>query len=215
VSFDLNDFADQFKNLDPDNIGNWPILVRGLIVAFVAAAVLAAGYYFDTQNQLSILASAESKEVNLKRDFEAKQAKAANLDAYKAQMKEMEESFGTMLRQLPSKTEVADLLVDITQTGLASGLEFDLFKPKNEIPKEFYAELPISVDVTGKYHQLGEFVSGIAALPRIVTLHNISIKAEKGGVLKMSATAKTYRYLDEEEIAAGKRKNRKSKRRRR
>ena len=214
MSFDLNDFADQFKNLDPENIGNWPILVRGLIVVFVAAAVLAAGFYFDTQEQLNVLAQTEQKETVLKQSFETKQAKAANLDAYKAQMKEMEESFGTMLRQLPSKTEVADLLVDITQTGLASGLEFDLFKPKNEIPKEFYAELPISLDVTGKYHQLGEFVSGIAALPRIVTLHDISIKAGTDGVLKMSATAKTYRYLDEEEIAAGLAKNKNKKRKR-
>jgi len=208
VSFDVNDFADQFKNLDPDNIGNWPVLVRSLIVIAVIAVVLAAGYYFDTQKQIESLTRAESQEKTLKSNFERKQAKAANLDAYKAQMKEMEESFGTMLRQLPSKTEVADLLVDITQTGLASGLEFDLFKPKAEIPKEFYAELPISLQVSGNYHQLGEFVSGIAALPRIVTLHDIEIKSDNEGALTMSATAKTYRYLDEEEIAAGKKKRR-------
>lgn len=210
MSIDLNNFTDQFKNLDPENIGNWPILVRGLIVLAVAAAVLVAGYYFDTQKQLETLAREESQEVTLKQNFEKKQAKAANLEAYKAQMKEMEESFGTMLRQLPSKTEVADLLVDITQTGLASGLEFDLFKPLNERPKEFYAELPISVKVAGNYHQLGEFVSGIAALPRIVTLHNIEIKTGqgKGGLLEMSATAKTYRYLDDTEIAAGKKRQR-------
>jgi len=122
-------------------------------------------------------------------------------------MKEMEESFGTMLRQLPSKTEVADLLVDITQTGLASGLEFELFQPQGEIPKEFYAELPISIKVRGNYHQVGEFVSGIAALPRIVTMHNISItKSEKSSLLQVSAIAKTYRYLDEEEVAAGKKR---------
>lgn len=211
MSIDLNNFADQFKNLDPDNIGNWPVLVRGLIVLIVAVAVLGAGYYFDTQNQLEVLARHESTENTLKKDFETKQSKAVNLEAYQAQMVEMEESFGTMLRQLPSKTEVADLLVDITQTGLASGLEFDLFKPNNESPKEFYAELPISIEVNGSYHQLGAFVSGVASLPRIVTLHDIQIKAGKEGQLKMAATAKTYRYLDEDELAAG----RTSKKRRR
>ncbi|MGM0593596.1 MAG: type 4a pilus biogenesis protein PilO [Pseudomonadota bacterium] len=214
MSVDINKFADQFRNLDPDNIGSWPILVRGFIVMIVAIAVLGAGYYFDTQKQLEELKRSQSEEATLKKDFETKQAKAASLDAYKAQMVEMEESFGTMLRQLPSKTEVADLLVDITQTGLASGLEFDLFKPEGERPKEFYAELPISVSVNGNYHQLGEFVGGIAALPRIVTLHNISIKSERDGGLNMSATAKTYRYLDDDEIAAGQSSNASSRRRR-
>lgn len=199
---DFNKFADQFRNLDPDNIGNWPILVRGLIIVVIAGAVLFAGYYFDTQKQLQVLSREEASEQTLKKDFETKQAKAVNLESYQAQMKEMEESFGTMLRQLPSKTEVADLLVDITQTGLASGLEFDLFKPNNESPKEFYAELPISIEVKGGYHNLGEFVSGIAALPRIVTLHDIKLENKRTGELGMSATAKTYRYLGEDEIAA-------------
>lgn len=218
MNIDLNNIGEQFSNLDPDNIGNWPVLVRGLILLVVIAAVLGAGFYFDTRDQLDVLERKESEETRLKKDFETKQAKAASLPAYKAQMKEMEESFGTMLRQLPSKTEVADLLVDITQTGLASGLEFDLFKPTNESPREFYAELPISVEVKGGYHQLGEFVSGIAALPRIVTLHDIKIataRGDSGGQLKMSATAKTYRYLDEDEIAAGKKSKKGSRRRRR
>lgn len=219
MKFDLNEFFDQFRNLDPDNIGNWPVVVKSLIVTAVAIVVLVAGYYLDIQEQLNVHAKKEAQEIKLKKDFEKKQAKAANLGAYKAQMAEMEESFGTMLRQLPSKTEVADLLVDITQTGLASGLEFELFKPESEIPKEFYAELPIAVTVKGSYHQLGQFVSGIAALPRIVTLHQISItKAKDGEKLTMSATAKTYRYLDEEEIAAGKKsasKNKRKARRRR
>lgn len=210
MSININELSEQFSNLDPDNIGNWPVLVRTIIVIAVAVLVLAAGYYFDTQDQLAALERSEAEEVRLKSDFEKKQAKAVNLEAYKQQMVEMEESFGTMLRQLPSKTEVADLLVDITQTGLASGLEFNLFKPEVEAPKEFYAELPISITVNGNYHQLGEFVSGIAALPRIVTLHEIKISKQKNGdLLSMSATAKTYRYLDEEEIAAGKKKSRK------
>lgn len=219
MALDLNDIQEQFSNLDPENIGNWPILVRGLIIVVVALAVLGSVYYFDTQQQLSELEKSQKKEVTLKSTFETKQAKAASLDAYKQQMKEMEESFGTMLRQLPSKTEVADLLVDITQTGLANGLEFELFQPKQESKKEFYAELPIDINVRGNYHELGGFVSGIAALPRIVTIHDIAIKSEKGTggglpTLSMKAIAKTYRYLDDEEIAQGK-KDAKGKNRRR
>ncbi len=210
----INDYIEQLQSLDPNNIGNWPLLFRVLIVLSVFIVVLVAGYYLDTETQREELARAQNVEKTLKVKFEKKQAKAANLEAYKAQMVEMEESFGTMLRQLPSKTEVADMLVDITQTGLASGLEFRLFKPKGEIPKEFYAELPISIEVSGSYHNLGKFISGMAALPRIVTLHNIGIKAEKSGVLSMTATGKTYRYLDDEEIAAGKAKSKKKGRRR-
>lgn len=193
----------QFRNLDPNNIGGWPAPAKGGVIALVCLAVLGLGYWFDTQEQWAVLERARQNEERLKKDFETKQAKAASLDAYRQQMAEMEESFGTMLRQLPSKTEVADLLVDITQTGLASGLEFDLFKPANDMPKEFYAELPIDVKVVGTYHSFGEFVSGVSALPRIVTLHDISIAptAKIVGVLVMEVKAKTYRYLDEEEIA--------------
>lgn len=223
MALDLNDIQEQFSNLDPENIGNWPILVRGVIVFAIALTVLGAVYYFDTQHQLTDRERLIQKEVTLKSTFETKQAKAASLDAYKEQMKEMEESFGTMLRQLPSRTEVADLLVDITQTGLANGLEFDLFQPKDEIKKEFYAELPITIKVRGNYHQLGGFVSGIAALPRIVTIHDIMIKGSKdpkgpkGAVgsdftLSMDAVAKTYRYLDDEEIAADKAATKKKRR---
>lgn len=192
-----------YKNLDPNNMGSWPKPAKAGVILMICAAVLGLGYYFDTQEQQLQLEKASKLEITLKQEFEAKQAKAANLDAYKQQMKEMEESFGTMLRQLPSKTEVADLLVDITQTGLASGLNFSLFQPKNEIPQEFYAELPITLKVEGDYHQFGEFVSGVAALPRIVTLHDINISRTKdGSVLSMQATAKTYRYLEEEEMMA-------------
>lgn len=219
MSIDLQQLQEQFSNLDPENIGNWPILVRSLIVILLCFLVLGGVYYFFTQDQLSELERQKAEQDQLLAKFAKKQERAVNLEAYKAQMKEMEESFGTMLRQLPSKTEVADLLVDITQTGLASGLEFDLFQPQNENPKDFYAELPIDITVKGDYHELGQFVSGIAALPRIVTIHNINIETPKAknavaNELVMNAVAKTYRYLDAEEIAAGKKKKQKPTRRR-
>lgn len=216
MNFDFSNIGEQFSNLDPDNIGSWPILVRGLIVIGVCAGVLGAGYYFDTQHQQTELNQVISEEAGLWTTFEKKQKKSSNLRAYKAQMKEMEESFGTMLRQLPSKNEVADLLVDITQTGLANGLEFELFKPRRESKKEFYAVKPINIVVSGFYHNIGEFVSGIAALPRIVTIHDIKLTVGNttSKKLKMQATAKTYRYLDEEEIAAAGKSKKKKKRRR-
>lgn len=190
------------KELDLDfhNAGNWPWLVKGVFIGLLSIAVLFAGYWFDLSNQWEVLQQARQKEVALKQVFESKQRKAANLEAYEKQLAEMRKSFGAMLRQLPSKTEVADLLVDISQTGLASGLEFRLFKPEPEIRKDFYAELPIRIEVTGRYHEFGKFVNGVAALSRIVTLHNISIKPEdKSGKLVMDLTAKTYRYLEEGE----------------
>jgi len=203
ADIDLND-------LDFSNIGSWPILVKGILIAIVAIGVLTLGYFLDIQAQQENLDRITVEENRLKEDFEFKQAKAANLDAYKAQMVEMEDSFGAMIRQLPSKTEVEDLLIDISQTGLASGIEFQLFKPLAEKHIEFYAELPITLKMTGTYHQFGEFVSGIAALPRIVTLENISITGAKGkdDNLTMDVTAKTYRYLDESEVSSKRKKRR-------
>ncbi len=197
----------ELNNLDLDfqNVGDWPMVLKAIASVLVCIAVLGAGYWFDTQHQLVTLENAEKKERELKTTFEIKQAKAVNLDAYKQQMVEMKSTFGTMLRQLPSKTEVAGLLVDISQTGLASGLEFELFQPSTEKPAEFYAELPISIRVTGNYHRFGNFVSGIAALPRIVTLHNISI-TPTGETFTMNALAKTYRYIDESEQTPRKKK---------
>lgn len=194
-------------DLDLQNIGAWPLALKIAVIAIVVVAVGVAGFFLDTKAQIEKLERAERKEEELKKDFREKQAKAVNLDAYKRQMKEMEESFGAMLRQLPSKTEVEDLLIDISQTGLASGIEFQLFKPQGERFIDFYAELPIQMQMTGTYHEFGNFVSGIAALPRIVTLHNISIQGGKGN-LNMNVTAKTYRYLDEEEISSKKSKKR-------
>ena len=203
ADFDIND-------LDINNIGSWPTAIKGVLIAIVSVGVLALGYFLDIQDQQDNLERIIGEEKRLKSDFEGKQARATNLEAYKAQMVEMVDSFGAMIRQLPSKTEVEDLLVDISQTGLASGIEFQLFKPLAEKHIEFYAELPITLKMTGDYHQFGEFVSGIAALPRIVTLENISIvggKGKKDG-LTMDVTAKTYRYLDESEVS-GKRNKRK------
>jgi len=202
------------SNLDLGNLGAWPMPVKAALIAVVCIIVLALGYFLDTQKQLDALERNRNEETTLKKDFEAKQAKAANLDAYKKQMEEMQQSFGAMLRQLPSKTEVEDLLVDISQTGLASGIEFQLFKPEAERQIDFYAELPITMKMTGTYHEFGRFVSGIAALPRIVTLHNITIRGDKSGGLTMDVQAKTYRYLDEAEIAAARKQKQQTKKRR-
>ncbi len=199
------------NNLDFSNLGAWPVPVKTGLIVVACILILVAGYFLDIQGQLDDLERARAQESRLKKEFEQKQAKAANLDKYKAQLEEMKKSFGAMLRQLPSKTEVEDLLVDISQTGLAAGVEFQLFQPGQERQIEFYAELPIKMTMSGAYHQFGHFVSGVAALPRIVTLHDINIKRSKSGKLVMNVTAKTYRYMDEAEIAAA-RKNKAKKR---
>ena len=200
------------NDLDFNNIGKWPTALKVALIIIVCAAVAVAGFFLDVKKQSAKLQRAEKEEVTLKQEFESKQAKAVNLDAYKQQLKDIEESFGAMLRQLPSKTEVEGLLVDISQTGLASGIEFQLFKPEGEKYIDFYAELPIKMKMTGTYHEFGNFVSGVAALPRIVTLHDISItKDKKSDRLTMEVTAKTYRYLDETEIAAHKKTGKKKK----
>jgi type IV pilus assembly protein PilO len=187
------------NNLDIKNIAKWPLAARVFVVGAVFVGVLGLGYWLDIKDQRASLEKAEAKEKELRQVFEVKAKKAANLDAYEQQLAEMKESFGAMLRQLPNKTEVAELLVDISQTGLASGLEFELFKPQSEVPKEFYAELPITIRVKGSYHEFGNFISGVAALPRIVTVHDINIEPAKNGELTMDILAKTYRYMDENE----------------
>ena len=197
LNIDLSDL----RNIDFNDVARWPMFLKVIAIILLCGAVLGAGIWFDTRNQLDILEKAVKKEQELKTTFATKQNKAANLADYRAQMDDMKKSFGTMLRQLPGETEVEALLVDISQTGLANGLEFELFKPGAETPAEFYAELPIQIKVIGNYHDFGRFVSDVAALPRIVTLHDFSIKASKTkgqGGLTMEATAKTYRYLDEE-----------------
>ena len=194
----------ELNELDFSNIGDWPVAVKVALIVVLCAVVGVGWYFLYTEDQYKQLARVEATERDLRQDFEVKQAKAANLEAYRAQLAEMQQSFGAMLRQLPNRTEVADLLVDVSQTGLAAGLEFELFQPQGEVPKDFYAELPIKIRVIGDYHEFGEFVSGLAALPRIVTIHDVQIQprgnnpgADNAGDLIMEATARTYRYLDE------------------
>ena len=197
----LNEILEQLRNLDPNDPGRWPLAARiGTVVLLFVLAASAGYWYFVWKAKRPELLEARAKETELWSTLETKARKAANLQAYKDQLAEMEKSFGAMLRQLPNKKEVADLLIDVSQTGLAAGLEFQLFQPQNEIPKDFYAELPIKLRVVGDYHEFGEFISGIAALPRIVTIHDIDIKpiaGQRAGGLVMEATAATYRYLDE------------------
>jgi type IV pilus assembly protein PilO len=193
---------DELRSLDTNDPGRWPLPIRvGAVVVVFAAAVAFGIYMFVIKTEMPLLRRAEAEEVTLRGQFEERQRKAANFDAYRAQLAEIERDFGAMLRQLPGKTEVPSLLVDISQTGLGAGLEEQVFTPAGEIHKDFYAELPIKLRYTGSYHELGYFVSGIAALPRIVTLHDISIRPSRGSAadeLTLDVTAKTYRYLDEE-----------------
>lgn len=200
---------DELNNLDVSdlkNIGTAPGIVKGFLIVLVCVIVAAAGYFLVTTPALEELKKAEKQESSLKVVFDEKAAKAANLDAYKQQLDEMRQSFGALLRQLPNKTEIETLLTDISQTGISSGLEIELFKPEGLIPKDFYAEYPIKLRVTGRYHQFAQFVSGVAALPRIVTLQNIEIepaKKDNGVKLAMELTAVTYQYLDETEELEG------------
>lgn len=188
---------------DIKKIGSAPMPVKVFVIILICLAVAGIGVWQDTMKQLERLEKAEKQEITLKQTFDQKQSKAANLDAYAQQLDEMKRSFGALLRQLPNKTEIESLLTDISQTGIASGLEIEYFKPEGLSPKEFYAEFPIKLRVTGRYHQFGKFVSGVAALPRIVTMRDITIKHpkdQKSGVkLVMEVTAVTYQYLDEQE----------------
>ena len=207
---------DELRSLDPRDPGRWPFAVRAGTVGacFLVLAILAA-YFFVWTDLNPKLEQLQDQEQQLRTEFSTKHAKATNLDVYKQQLADIEKSFGAMLRQLPSKTEVDNLLVDISQTGLAAALDQKLFQPEGEIKKDFYAERPIKIRFAGSYHQFGAFVSGIAALPRIVTLHDVKIEpANKSGSvfdqLQMDLTAKTYRYLDDEEVAAAEADRRKT-----
>ena len=194
--------VEELKSLDVNDVGRWPFAFRAAVIALVFVVVLGMGvYWFVVQDKAPQLQRVQDEEETLRVSFENKQKKAANYDAYKAQLSQMEQSFGTMLRQLPGKTEIPSLIVDISQTGLAAGLQERLFQPQPEIPKDFYAEKPITISLAGGYHEIARFVSGVAALPRIVTLHDINITPddrENFDRLTMQVTAKTYRYMEEE-----------------
>jgi type IV pilus assembly protein PilO len=197
---------EELRTLNVREPGRWPFTIRALAVAI--CFVLVSGilfYVFVYEDRMPALQASEDSEAKLRSEFKDKHSKATNLNLYKQQLTDIEKSFGAMLRQLPSKTEVPNLLVDISQTGLAAALEEKLFQPGQEVKRDFYAELPIHIQLTGNYHEFGTFVSGIAALPRIVTLHDISITPLKAGSydqLQLDLTAKTYRYLDDDEVAA-------------
>ena len=194
--------VDDLKNLDINDVGRWPLVFRAAVIFIVFVVVVGAGVWFTIiKDKLPELQRAQDDESTLRVTFENKQRKAANYDAYKAQLSQIEQSFGTMLRQLPGETEIPSLIVDVSQTGLASGLQEKLFQPQPEIPRDFYAEKPIKIRLSGGYHEIANFVSGVAALPRIVTLHDINITPEgqdSFDQLSLEVTAQTYRYLDEE-----------------
>lgn len=200
ATFKLEDF----QNIDPNDIGNWPVPVKIIVIILVCALAAGAGFYFITQEQLATLEKQEQEEIKLKEEFRTKQSEANSLEKLREQLKQIEDSFKELLKKLPTETEVPGLLVDISQTGLANGLNFELFQPMGERDGQggFYKELPIKLRVRGSYHALGKFVSDIALLQRIVTQHNISIApvpGSKTNELTLDTTAKTYRYKDSEE----------------
>lgn len=212
----LQEAIDQLNTLDINNPGAWPGWARRAAVVLAAVVLVLAGLWFWVKPVYEQIESARNKEQSLLQELDGKQRKVAALDAYKAQLAEMERQFGDMLRQLPSRAEVANLLTDISQKRVEAGLEEELFQPEPEVPKEFYAEIPNKIVLVGHYHQMGDFVSAVAALPRIVTVENVDIRAagaasnarnsdkKPATQLRLTGTAQTYRYLDDEEIAAAK-----------
>lgn len=190
-------FLDDLKNVDINNLGSWPVPLKIAGIGIICLLLLGGGWYFIIQGELDEHAVAKKKEEELREKFSGLKGQAINLPAYRQQMEEIHQTFGSLLRQLPNSTEVPELLVDITQAGLGRGLEFVLFKPERETTKQFYAELPISIQVNGSYHELALFISDVAALPRIVTFGNINITPASGNRLNMSAQAFTYRYIDD------------------
>lgn len=191
---------DELDVEDLKKIGTAPMPIKVAIIVILCIGLLAAGYFLDTTKQQIVLDKVVAEEKQLRQVFAGKQAKAANLEAYKQQLEEMRASFGTLLRQLPNETEIETLLTDISQTGISAGLDIDYFKPEGLRPKDFYSEYPIKLKVTGRYHEFAEFISGVAALPRIVTVQDIEIKPpgqDSGVKLTMELTAITYQYLDE------------------
>jgi type IV pilus assembly protein PilO len=203
---------DELRQLNPKEIGSWPVLPKLFALLLLLVGIMVAGWFLDWSHQLDELNAAREKEAELRTKFLAKKEQAINLDAYRKQLADIEQSFGAMLKQLPNKSEMEALLSDINQAGLGRGLQFELFKPAaQEVMSDFYAELPITLKVSGNYHDLGAFTSDVAQLSRIVTLNNLALGMDKDGKLVMDATARTFRYLDEDEVAARRKAEREKK----
>ena len=197
---------EQFKGLDPKDPGVWPPLPKALLLLALLIGILVAAYFLDWSDQIEQLDAGRALESKLKLEYKSKKQQSINLDLYRRQLREIDSSFGALLKQLPNRSQMDALLVDINQSGLGRGLQFELFKPAaRETSRDFYAELPIQLRVIGNYHDIGAFASDIGGLSRIVTLNDITLAGGKGGSLVMDATAKTFRYLDEEEVAAQRR----------
>ena len=203
MAINVNKYLEDFKHLNPKDPGTWPLLPKLAALVAILVAVPVLGYVFDWEEQLTQLDAGRVQEVKLKQDYLDKKKQAINLDLHKQQLREIDTQFGALLRQLPNRSQMDALLVDINQAGLGRGLQFELFKPASaEIQREFYAELPVQVRVVGTYHDMGAFASDVGRLSRIVTLNDVAVEATKDGTLLMDATARTFRYLDEEEVAA-------------
>jgi type IV pilus assembly protein PilO len=198
----MKQLLEQFKNLNPKDPGAWPPLPKAMLLIFLLVVIVALGYVVDWQEEMDTLEAGGLQEAKLKDEYVAKEQQAINLDLYRQQLREIDSSFGALLKQLPNRSQMDALLVDINQAGLGRGLQFDLFKPAPaETKREFYAELPVTLKLIGGYHDMGQFASDIGQLSRIVTLNDIALTAAKDGLV-MDVTAKTFRYLDEEEVAA-------------
>ena len=206
MAVNLNQYLEEFKQLNPKDPGTWPIVPKVVVLLAILALIPVAGYFLDWQAQIEELEAGRAQEVKLKDDYLNKKRLAVNLDLYKQQLREIDTQFGALLKQLPNRSQMDALLVDINQAGLGRGLQFELFKPApSETSREFYNELPIQVKVTGTYHDMGAFASDVGQLSRIVTLNDVAIDAGKDGTLAMDSVARTFRYLDEEEVAAQRR----------
>lgn len=198
---DFKRLAQDFKNLDAKDPGTWPLAPRIAVFVGLLVATLAAIWWFDWSEQALTLEQRRAEEVTLREEWVSKKRQAVNLEEHKRQLSEIDRQFGALLKQLPNRAEMDSLLADINQAGLGRGLQFDLFKPGSDVVKDFYAEMPIDIKVLGAYHDLGEFASDVAQMPRIVTLNNVALETDKDGRLRLDAKAVTYRYLDEEELA--------------
>lgn len=200
-NIDFRLIIEDFRRLNPNDVGTWPVIPRVVVLVGLFVALITAGWWFVWQDQLDSLEAKRNEEVRLKEEFLDKKRQAVNLDLHLQQLNEIDRSFGALLKQLPNKAEVEALLIEINQAGMGRGLQFELFKPGQEIIKDFYAELPISVKLVGNYHDFGAFAGDIGRLSRIVTLNNLNIVAQQNGTLTLDAVTKTFRYLDEEEVA--------------